>query len=327
MSQPWRRASANNTNNNQENRPPTSDSESRNRRRNAARRTPLAEISNSAPASPRRRRFERVAVIGSPHRSNTTALPSTVASREAKPEVDEDGFKVVQHSKPKTLREKNIASTVFSNVLASNHQRAANAIPLTTTQAPVRRGSGVVPPRSRKTKLYGVLWSEQISGIIVRRLHHCRFKDPNVKLGDQGVFEGPDGRPWIKKWRYFLILRQFGETVAEIPIYTFGNRGLEMKPSELHCEYLSIKPVGVAAKDFRNESPANPVLNIEKTTSRYALSRLTMVARFTEICTRSLDCDELLVIGNLDKRSTETLLEYAYKKVGEGYARGDGGVA
>lgn len=44
-----------------------------------------------------------------------------------------------------------------------------------------------------------------------------------------------------------------------------------------------------------------------------------MVAHLTESLPRSLDCDNLVVVGKLTKKSTDTLPEHAYVKT-QGYS-------
>ncbi|KAK4506331.1 hypothetical protein PRZ48_000061 [Zasmidium cellare] len=281
MSQPWRRGSASTAVESQEDR------QRRDNIANQTRSNPIKET--EAPSTP---------------------VPEQ-PKPEASPKVDEQGFEKVRKKSTKGITGEK-ASAALSHV----PHPPANIDTFVSTQAPIRRGSGLAPS-DKKTKEHGVFWSEQVPGIIVRHYHYCRVKDPNMRLDDPGVYRGGDGALWHRKWRYYLIIRRWGETVAEIPIYTYGDRGLAMKPKNIHCEFLSIKPFRVLSTDFVNQSPDNPVLSVEKQFGRLKLDRLTMVARFTEIQTRSLDCDELVVVGKLDEKSTQVMVECAYGKSAE----------
>ncbi|KAK4506340.1 hypothetical protein PRZ48_000070 [Zasmidium cellare] len=226
-------------------------------------------------------------------------LPQFPSESSTQPEVEDDGFTVVQ-----TRAEKRAAKRRQPTVVQpTNNPRAPqpNAAP--------RQPSTF--PSGPRTKIHGILHSEQRPGMIFRHLDIRPCTNPNAKLSDPGVSMGPDGKLWMKKWRNWGVVAQHGETVTECPIYTHNDNGLANKPHELRGEYLSLMPFGVFDEEaFVNQSPGNPVLKIGTEFSR-DLTRSTMVFRYTELQTRSMECDELAKVAELDGESTEILRRYA----------------
>lgn len=161
-----------------------------------------------------------------------------------------------------------------------------------------------------RTVDYGVLFSEQQPGVIFRRWDIREIEDPNIKLGDPNVIEGPDGKLLRKKMRPFITLRRNVEakTVDESPVYTNDNKGLSETSQTARWRFMSIMPEGITAWDFENQSPGNPVLRLSEGTD---MDRKTMVVKFTEVFTRSMECDELRRCGRLESRSTTTLVQHA----------------
>ncbi|KAF2171531.1 hypothetical protein M409DRAFT_18643 [Zasmidium cellare ATCC 36951] len=160
-----------------------------------------------------------------------------------------------------------------------------------------------------RTRDHGIRFSEQKPGVIFCRWDIRYATDPNVKLGDPYIIEGSDGRLVSKKERLFAIVDTDEERqlVEESPLYTFDDKGLAEKPESSWWQYLSVIPKGMDERDFKNQSPDNPVLRVHH---GVGLNKTTIVVKYTELFKRPMDCDELRRVGEFDARSTEILGDF-----------------
>lgn len=192
-------------------------------------------------------------------------------------EVDEEGFQMVSYSRQRPPRPTQACSQALQC-----QQGQPRVLPRTTVIRGITDQDSLAA-LLRRAEIIPRPFEHQRVGIIVQHLDIRRSINPNDQIGHPGIWEGLDKKPWYKKRRYWLIVADYDEQIAEIPIYTYGNRGLDFKPPNKHWQYISVQPEGVTTVAFKNQVPANAVLRVESTAKNAELNRRTIVAHYTEV--------------------------------------------
>lgn len=178
------------------------------------------------------------------------------------------------------------------------------------------KGTWTPGPRT----MAGVLHADQKLGSIVFRWDIREYDSAKIEDSDSRIFY-KDGVRHLKKGRYWLIVKSTGKRVWEAPIYTNNNTGLKHVARHTWKEYFSLRPKEVRPEEFTNQSPSNKVLNIdwmkvdEKTMRGRAL-RLTMIVHFKGIVARSVEQEDVRLVGALCAADNQVALDKAKEFMG-----------
>lgn len=134
---------------------------------------------------------------------------------------------------------------------------------------------------------------------------------------------------YLEKGRYWLIFKSTEKRVWEAPIYTNNDTGLKNKAKNTWHEYFALRPKEVElddyinesgyARDFIDQSTVNKVLRVgwmadevdKHKSMKLRKMRLTMVVHFTEIEARSIDRDDVVIVGALHEDDQPVAYEKA----------------
>ncbi|KAK5124937.1 hypothetical protein LTR85_001127 [Meristemomyces frigidus] len=192
----------------------------------------------------------------------------------------------------------------------ANRERYARAA---TIKSKFAKGTHRPGPRTKA----GVLHADQKDGTIVFRWDVRPFPSKKVPDTDPRIFY-QNGTRYLKKGRYWLVVKATGKTVWEAPIYTNNDTGLLLVPRKFWKQYFSLLPHGMPLEGFKNQSPSNKVASIDwmsvdekDGTMRGRKMRNTMVVHFSEIMVRSIDLADVRIVGALSDFTTSYACEKA----------------
>lgn len=163
-----------------------------------------------------------------------------------------------------------------------------------------------------------VLYANQRPGVLVWHWDLREWPD-SWTPSEKYAWYGPDGKKYYRRGRYWIIIAVSDFDVWEIPIYTNNDRGLKGTPRNRWIEYHSLRQSHVNAATFKNQSPENQILEIdwmEDEHLKITNMRTTMCAHWTEMKKRSIDEDELRVVGALSKKETDWVCPKVLKRAG-----------
>ncbi|TKA72257.1 hypothetical protein B0A55_06819 [Friedmanniomyces simplex] len=109
------------------------------------------------------------------------------------------------------------------------------------------------------------------------------------------------------KGRYWLIVHSTSKKVWDIAIYTNGDTGLRNLGPGRRRHYFSLRPMGVDAADFKNQSSTHDYVSIDcmNRDDRQIVGkpmRSTMIARFTEVFEHDINKEGLRVVGAIAEK-------------------------
>lgn len=161
----------------------------------------------------------------------------------------------------------------------------------------------------------GVLHSAQEVGTIVRHQHVEKYDPEKPIPAGWEEFMDKNGMMKIRKRRYWIVIGNADDKIVEVAIYTNDNTGLRKKPKRRHHEYLGLCPYQSNGQPYENPVPKHEVLSIGSMMDahKHELQRVTMVVNFKEEHTRSIDQDDLVIIGKLDEASNRVLLRRTHR--------------
>ena len=164
----------------------------------------------------------------------------------------------------------------------------------------------------------GVLFADQIPGAVTWHWDERPYNQIGKPTGRYRIFKKADGTQWMQKGRYWVIVEVVDdEKVYEVPIYSNNDTGLRSVKPKFWKDYFSLCPQHIDPKDFHNQSPENEVLEmiwmeLGDDELERKLVRTTMVVHWSEIRERSIDIQELRLVGKMAPKSTEILLARAF---------------
>nr|OQO28469.1 hypothetical protein B0A51_05548 [Rachicladosporium sp. CCFEE 5018] len=155
-----------------------------------------------------------------------------------------------------------------------------------------------------------------MTGTIIQ--HQCQYRreDDNTphKAGSRYSIK-PDGTIFEIKDRFYIVLHSDGRSITEVPIFTYGGRGLRDRQRIRH-RYRSVRPPHLTAAVLRNQSEYNPVLVVKELHDWRSL-RDNMVAHVARVEVRKLKGLLFRRVGLLDAASIDAVISMAAKYEGQ----------
>ncbi|KAK3073590.1 hypothetical protein LTR53_004689 [Teratosphaeriaceae sp. CCFEE 6253] len=166
----------------------------------------------------------------------------------------------------------------------------------------------------------GTLYSDQAVGNLLWHLDKQEHSGRKVPDSDPRVtFE--NGKRYLTKGRYFLVVKATEKTVTECPIYTNGDTGLQHVGLAKRKEFFSLRPDDVSVENFEkmNQVPETKFYSVGWVVTgsngkRVRKLRPTMVVHFARPRTRPIDLDEVQLVGALAQDEVEEVCAKASKR-------------
>ncbi|KAK3111929.1 hypothetical protein LTR53_012324 [Teratosphaeriaceae sp. CCFEE 6253] len=166
----------------------------------------------------------------------------------------------------------------------------------------------------------GTLHSDQAAGNLLWHLDKQEHSGRKVPDSDPRVtFE--NGKRYLTKGRYFLVVKATEKTVTECPIYTNGDTGLQHVGLAKRKEFFSLRPDDVSVENFEkmNQVPETKFYSVGWVVTgsngkRVRKLRPTMVVHFARPRTRPIDLDEVQLVGALAQDEVEEVCAKASKR-------------
>jgi len=189
-----------------------------------------------------------------------------------------------------------------------NKARFADATTIRTT---CTRGAYRPGPRT----INGVLYADQKVGAIMfhKDVRQLDDKHKNSKIPDSDPrISYKNGKRYFTKGRYWLVVKSTNKKVWEAPIYTNGNLGFKNVTRKTWKHYFALRPKEVSLdqlvnahpelQDFLNQSTSHKTFEIDwmkedHHSMKGRKMRKTMIVHFTETHERSIEQEDVVLVG------------------------------